>query len=196
MIHVFRTCLMELDERRAFSEPFKILWAAHESEDGIMSPSSACKLFESPKLPNHTSVTCDRVGQFRSKPALFQSFTFLWPEKSASRFIQMKTSGVRTITRLTYLCSEALGMADCHRNGRIKAIRPDLTYICPNFASRVPGYEYLFIVGLLWDFPVEKCEFQYILSYSNRSNLLALMALSYRFSEKLFTILHADRNET
>jgi hypothetical protein len=56
----------------------------------------------------------------------------------------------------------------------------------PNFTSHVPYFKYLFILGVLWDFAVRKCESQYILSESDHGNILSLIPVSYAFSERTF----------
>jgi hypothetical protein len=55
----------------------------------------------------------------------------------------------------------------------------------PNFTLRIPYFEYLFILGVFWDFADRKCESQYILPEIDRGNILTAMPVSYTFSEEV-----------
>jgi hypothetical protein len=61
-------------------------------------------------------------------------------------------------------------------------------YSLPSFTSHVPDFEYLFILGVLWDFTAEKCESQKSRSAGVEANFSAAIALSCRFSEGLHDI--------
>jgi hypothetical protein len=76
-------------------------------------------------------------------------------------------------------------MPDCHENGRIMATRPDLTGMIFAPSRRRLSFHCRVTPG----FSCGTCESQYILSYSNRSDFLAPIAVPYRISEILYDFL-------